>query len=124
MIYSFRKAKPEEVYQLITDVHGTYCAIDTNRITWYVCETRDKKVSYIGLLFTIPYPTIYDIGTIKNWRRRRAAIFLLNEIHEAIGGCFLAEINLENEAAVKLFEKAGYEKIKPGPIATYLRVPS
>lgn len=126
MYCNSRTAKPEEVYQLVTDVHGAYCAEDINRINWFVRTLGSQKVAYIGLLQSQAYLMLYDIGTIKHWRRRGIALALLSHVatvHNATP--ILASVGTNNHAAIGLFEKAGYDLVKEGnAIRTYLRVPA
>lgn len=72
----------------------------------------DYLIAYVGFWNMIDYFDIANIAVRINYQRQGLASMLLNEVYElakvALVANIFLEVSVQNEAAIKLYEKHGY----------------
>ena len=91
---------------------------------FFVAETDQKIVGYIGLFVSIDAVDILNVATRPDYRRGGVATALLNHIiniYEKEMSFLTLEVRPSNTAAIKLYESFGFERV--GERKDYYRDP-
>jgi hypothetical protein len=113
-----------QVARTHTDIFGCFDNAGGDVGHWSGVEENGQIISVANLTDSNPNPILNSIGTLKSHRRKGAATFLLEQMHEhhskEYGDVFVAWCN--TAAFEGLLKKVGYEEIPKRGKSCDLRV--
>ncbi len=90
-------------------------SMDGANTVFYVCETEDDIVGYVGAVFAFDECSVTNVCTSQNARRQGIGEALMRYLEAECKGRGAARIFLEvresNAGAISLYEKLGYSRL-------------
>jgi len=95
-------------------IHSFQTEIETNRLALYlVARHRDQVIAYIGAWIVLNEVHITTLAVDKGCRRRGIASRLVGALMEMTGprgaSCLTLEVRPSNTAALRFYQKLGFE---------------
>ena len=82
--------------------HETYMSKYGDK--FYLCLIEDQPAGYVGVI-----EDDIRVATHPDYQKMGVGLFMIKQVNKAFPGA-VAKVKLENEASIKLFEKAGFKK--------------
>jgi len=84
------------------ETHEKY--MSENEDKFYLCLVEEKPAGYVGII-----EDDIRVATHPDYQKRGVGLFMIDELMKKHPNA-VAKIKLENEASIRLFEKAGFKK--------------
>ena len=120
MIREIKRSDYEKIYQLGSELHENFrCLYHLEEVLkndYFKILVYEKDSTVLAfLMYTLLEGTIdiVDLIVDKNFRRQHIATFLMDELitKSHVGDKLYLEVRVDNEAAITLYEKFGFQVI-------------